>query len=98
MDWGQNLKIVWNQHALDDRDGNLEYVGKDSPAAIELDDEIEQQVDALSDSPRIGRTGRVQGTHELVILRTPYIAVSQIDEHEQCVEILRILTHWQQWP
>ena len=90
---------MWNQRALDDRDANLEYVGRDSPAAaIQLDDEVEQQVDTLINYLRIGRVGRVPGTRELVILRTPYIAVYQIDEQQQWVEILRILTNWQQWP
>ncbi|MFD1556109.1 type II toxin-antitoxin system RelE/ParE family toxin [Paraburkholderia silviterrae] len=90
---------MWNQHALDDRDGNMEYVGNDSPAAaIEMDDEIERQVDALIIYPKIGRSGRILGTRELVISRTPYIAVYQLDEQERCVEILRILTNWQQWP
>jgi toxin ParE1/3/4 len=93
------LRIVWNQHALDDRDENMEYVGKDSPAAaIEMDDEIEQQVDTLGAYPRLGRPGRVTGTHELVISRTPYIAVYRVDEREECIEILRVLTNWQQWP
>ncbi|WP_232071082.1 type II toxin-antitoxin system RelE/ParE family toxin [Paraburkholderia pallida] len=77
------MKIEWNQHALDDRDGNMEYVGHDSPAvAIELDDEIERQVDALIDYPRMGRPGRMPDTRELVISRTPYIAVYQIDDQE----------------
>lgn len=93
------MKIVWNQHALDDRDANLEYVGRGSPAAaIQLDDEVEQQVDTLINYLMIGRIGRVPGTRELVILRTPYIAVYQIDEQQQCIEVLRILTNWQQWP
>lgn len=93
------MKIVWNQHALDDRDANLEYVGRDSPAAaIQLDDEVEQQVDTLINYLMIGRVGRVPGTRELVILHTPYIAVYQIDAKRQCVEVLRILTNWQQWP
>ncbi|WP_322057693.1 type II toxin-antitoxin system RelE/ParE family toxin [Paraburkholderia sp. J63] len=90
---------MWNQHALDDRDANLEYVGRGSPAAaIQLDDEVEQQVDTLINYLMIGRIGRVPGTRELVILRTPYIAVYQIDEQQQCIEVLRILTNWQQWP
>lgn len=88
------MKIVWNLHALDDRDANLEYVARDSPAAaIQLDDEVEQQVDTLIHYLRIGRVGRVPGTRELVILRTPYIAVYQIDAQQQCVEVLRVLTN-----
>jgi plasmid stabilization system protein ParE len=46
------LRIVWNQRALDDRDASMEYVAKDSlVAAIEMDEEDEQQVDTLAAHP-----------------------------------------------
>jgi toxin ParE1/3/4 len=44
----------------------------DSPrAAILIDDRIEAQVELLIETPEIGRPGRVEGTRELVIPRTP---------------------------
>jgi hypothetical protein len=44
----------------------------------------------------MGREGRVKGTRELVIGRSPFIAVYRIKGKR--IEILRILHGAQQWP
>jgi len=46
--------------------------------------------------PESGRIGRVAGTRELVIVRTPYIAAYQVGS--VAVLVLRILHGSQQWP
>jgi plasmid stabilization system protein ParE len=44
----------------------------------------------------MGRPGRIEGTRELVISRTPYIAAYRIGG--DTVRILRVLHGAQQWP
>jgi plasmid stabilization system protein ParE len=44
----------------------------------------------------MGRPGRIEGTRELVISRTPYIAAYRIVGNT--VRILRVLHGAQQWP
>ena len=44
----------------------------------------------------MGRAGRVKGTRELVISKTPYIAVYRIIA--EAIVVLRILHGAQQWP
>ncbi|MEO8727435.1 MAG: type II toxin-antitoxin system mRNA interferase toxin, RelE/StbE family [Acidobacteriaceae bacterium] len=44
----------------------------------------------------MGRPGRIDGTRELIIQRTPYIAVYHVDS--EVVRILRVLHGAQQWP
>ena len=44
----------------------------------------------------MGRPGRIEGTRELVISRTPYIAAYRIAG--DTVRILRLLHGAQQWP
>jgi len=44
--------------------------------------EIERQTDLLADHPLMGREDRVKGTRELVIGRTPFIAVYCIKKEE----------------
>ena len=61
-----------------------------------VDDRIQQQVEALEQFPEMGRQGRTEGTRELVIQRTPYIAVYRIVRG--VVLILRVLHGAQQWP
>jgi toxin ParE1/3/4 len=72
-----SVDIVWEPEAEADLDSILEYIAKDNiEAAIYVTNEIYQQVSLmLATVSRRGKKGRVPGTMELVILRTPYIAV-----------------------
>jgi hypothetical protein len=55
------------------------------------------QVEAvLPDNPEIGRNGRVAGTRELVIPKTPFLVPYRVNG--QSLEILRIYHAAQRWP
>jgi addiction module RelE/StbE family toxin len=82
---------------MNDREAIFDYIEADSPrAAVMVDDRIEAQVELLTRTPEMGRPGRIPGTRELVISRTPYIAAYRIDGGT--VRILRVLHGAQQWP
>jgi addiction module RelE/StbE family toxin len=81
---------------MNDREAIFDYIEADSPrAAVMVDDRIEAQVELLTRTPEMGRPGRIPGTRELVISRTPYIAAYRIDGGT--VRILRVLHGAQQW-
>ena len=89
--------LEWLPAAQQDFDELIEYIATDHPiAAIAQGDEIEAQVSMLVDHPRMGRRGRVKGTRELVIVRSPLIVAYRIKGRS--VQILRILHGAQQWP
>lgn len=89
--------LIWLPVAIEERFDQLEYIALENPlAAIELDEEIERQTDLLTTQPKMGRPGRERGTRELVISRTPFIAVYRIAGRR--IEILRFLHGAQQWP
>ena len=89
--------IRWLPAAEADFVAIIDFIAVDNPrAAIEQGDEIEAQIAGLAEHCRRGRTGRVKRTRELVIVRTPYIAVYRIKE--SCIQILRILHGARQWP
>lgn len=89
--------LIWRPQAMEERFGQLEHIAQDNPlAAIDQDQEIERQTDLLTTQPKMGRVGRVRGTRELVISRTPFIAVYRIEGTR--IEILRFLHGAQQWP
>jgi len=91
------MRLEWSQFALADRDTIFEYLEADSPqAAIIVDERIREQVEGLAQFPESGRTGRVEGTRELVIQRTPYVAAYRIAG--DTVRILRVLHGARQWP
>lgn len=89
--------IEWLPAAQRDFDSIVDFIAADNPlAAIEQGDEIERQVSSLREHRQLGRAGRVEGTRELVIVRTPYLAAYRI-KHGR-IQILRILHGSQQWP
>jgi len=89
--------IEWLPAAQRDFASIIDFIATDNPvAAIEQGDEIEAQVSSLLQHRQLGRTGRVKGTRELVIVRTPYLAVYRIKHGK--IQILRILHGAQQWP
>jgi toxin ParE1/3/4 len=91
------LILEWLPAAQRDFDDIVYYIAADQPiAAIEQGDEIEAQVSLLVDKPRLGRPGRVKGTRELVIVRTPFIVAYRIKG--KAIQILRVLHGAQQWP
>jgi addiction module RelE/StbE family toxin len=91
------MRLEWLPQALNDFDEIIDYIADDNPfAAIEQGDEIESQVAGLLDNRHQGRPGRVKGTRELVIVRTPYIAAYRIKKDS--VQILRIFHGARLWP
>jgi toxin ParE1/3/4 len=91
------MRLEWSILAQADRDAIFDYIEADSPqAAPAVDNRIREQVEHLSQFPEMGRPGRVEGTRELVILRTPYIVAYRIAGNT--VRIMRVLHGSRRWP
>jgi toxin ParE1/3/4 len=92
-----SMKLEWSIFAQTDREEIFDYIAADSPrAAVTVDKRIQSQVETLARFPRRGRPGRVEGTRELVVLRTPYIVAYRIIG--DTVRILRVLHGARRWP
>lgn len=75
----------------------MDFLEAESPmAAVHMNDRIDEAIDLLGEFPNAGRPGRVAGTRELVIARTPYVAAYQVQTDR--VFILRLLHAAQAWP
>lgn len=91
------MRVEWQNKAHMDAMDIADYIDIDNPAAaFAVYEEIHQQIAMLGDSPKMGRLGRIVGTRELIINRTPYIAAYLVTE--DAVIILRILHGAQRWP
>lgn len=90
--------LQWLPKAIQNRDQQIDYIAQRDPlAAISQGDEIERQTKSLVGTPPIsGRPGRKPGTRELVISKTPFVAVFRIKG--QTIQIMRLLHSSQQWP
>ena len=65
-------------------------------AAKQLVARIFSAVGMLTRHPFAGREGRVQGTRELAVARTPYVIAYRIRQEE--IQILAVLHGAQRWP
>ena len=91
--------LRWLPRAIKDLDAQIDYIAEHDPrAAIQQGDKIESMLNLLLDDPEMGRTGRMNGTRELVISGTPFIMVYRCKPHSGRIEVIRLLHGAQQWP
>jgi len=91
------VRLEWSLFAVSDREQIFDYIEADNPyAAVSIDDRIQEAVETLLQFPLSGRPGRVEGTRELVIADTPYIAAYRV--MNETILILRVLHGAQLWP
>ncbi|MFH1689574.1 MAG: type II toxin-antitoxin system RelE/ParE family toxin, partial [Candidatus Eisenbacteria bacterium] len=79
-----------------DLDSIDSYIRKDNAgAAVRTVLRVLDALEGLAEFPNVGRPGRLFGTRELVISRTPFIAVYRV--RGNVVWILRVLHSSQKW-
>ncbi|MES9905460.1 MAG: type II toxin-antitoxin system RelE/ParE family toxin [Sedimenticola sp.] len=96
------MQVKWLRKAIKNLDDEAEYIAQDDPqAARAVVQRTVQTVSLLSDNPSLDHTGRLPGTHELVIPNTRYIIPYRVRPRLQRIEILRVfhtsrkpLEHW----
>lgn len=92
------MKIIWSPEAIDDLAALRAYISRDNPSAarrvaLHL---LEMVETTLAENPHIGRPGRVPGTREFVIDKTPYIVPYRVKD--SALQILRIYHGARRWP
>lgn len=91
------MKIRWTEQAANDLKSVHEYLDERNPRAADATVErIFSGIDVLEQFPQLGRIGRIKGTREFVVAKTPFIVMYRL-YHEQ-VEILGILHGARKWP
>ena len=91
------MRIVWYPLALDDLDHLRSYIAADAPAVAGIvAQRIMHTIETIAEFPERGRPGRVPGTREVVIPRTPFLVAYRLSEDR--FEVLRILHGARSWP
>jgi toxin ParE1/3/4 len=91
------MKLLWLPRARDDVRHAVRYVARNNPrAAAQIGARIMASAQRLQMFPELGRPGRVAGTRELVVPRTPYIIAYQITGGD--IEILAVIHTARRWP
>ena len=90
------MKVRWTPEAEDDRAQIFDYIEADSPrAAVKMDELFSKSAARLADHPKLGRTGRIPGTRE-VIPHKSYCLVYEIEQ--ETVWVLALVHTAKQWP
>jgi toxin ParE1/3/4 len=89
---------VWSPEAIDDLAALRACIEQDNPTAAQrvVLHIIENVETLLPNHPEMGRSGRVPGTRELVIPRTPFIVPYRLVGNT--LQILRIYHEARRWP
>lgn len=91
------MNIILAPEAIADLDDICMFIADDDPQrALALLARIEKRIEQLRDNPSLGRPGRVPGTRELVVPRTPFIVPYQMTG--AMIEVLRVYHGARQWP
>jgi toxin ParE1/3/4 len=92
------MRIIWSPQAIDDLAALRAYIAEDDPEAarriaLHIIDTVETH---LTERPQMGRRGRVPGTRELVIAKTPFIVPYRVETGT--LQILRVYHAARRWP
>lgn len=90
------MKVVWTPEALQDRVEVWDFIADNNPrAAARMDELFSEAAAKLSDHPKLGRPGKIQGTRELVPHES-YRLVYEING--ETVWVLALVHTARQWP
>jgi toxin ParE1/3/4 len=90
--------IKWTEQATQQLDQAHDYItlSNNEEVAARITAQIVTGVQQLAAFPMSGKAGRVPGTRELVISKTPFIAAYAIDKAD--IVVLAIYHGAQHWP
>jgi len=90
--------VVWSPAAIADLTQLRAYIAEDDPAAAQrVALHIVHNIETLLPAnPQIGRAGRVPGTRELVVPKTPFVVPYRIVNG--AIEVLRVYHGARRWP
>jgi len=90
------VKLIWTPEALQDRLEIWDYIAMDNPnAAIHMDELFSDAALKLSNHPKLGRLGKIQGTREL-LPHANYRLVYEISN--ETIWVLALVHTARRWP
>lgn len=91
------MKVLWTRRARRHLNAHRDLVAKDSEQNVALViGRIVSAAALLETNPLIGRIGRMAGTRELVVPRTPSVVPYRVKK--QSVELLAVIHGHRDWP
>ena len=90
------MRVIWTPEAQQDRTDVWDYIATDNPrAAARMDELFSDAAARLAEYPKLGRSGKIPGTREL-IPHESYRLVYEIER--ETVWVLALVHTARQWP
>ena len=92
------MRLIWSRQAVEDIAALRAFIESEDPAAarrsvLRIIEAVETLIPA---NTQAGRPGRVPGTRELVVTRTPYLVPYRV--RAGAIEVLRVFHGARRWP
>lgn len=83
------MRIKWLKRAIGSLDRAMAHIAQENEeAARKISEYIHARIESLQNQPNQGRPGRIFGTRELVIDKSPFIIPYRVKDEE--IQILRV--------
>lgn len=90
------MRVIWTPEAQQDRADVWDFIAADDPrAAARMDALFSDAAASLAEYPKLGRPGKIPGTHEL-IPHARYRLVYEVER--ETVWLLALVDTARQWP
>ena len=84
------MQLKWTSRALQQFGEAIDYIAKENPIAAQtIAQRVADALELLLSSPKIGHAGRIPGTREWIVRKTPYIVAYRIEAQE--LWVLRLI-------
>jgi addiction module RelE/StbE family toxin len=91
------MRVRFTKLADADLNQAYDYIVRDNPSnARSVIERIEKAIITLCEYPSLGKSGRMDGTREFMVLNTPFIVVYRVEKH--ILQILSVLHTSKKYP
>lgn len=91
------MKLRWTRPSLNDLSEIHAYIAEQNPkAALNVARIIRAQAEGLTAHPLMGRSGRIEGTRELIVSGYPYMIAYRVTK--ETVDLLAVRHMARSWP
>lgn len=93
------MKIEWTRWAIDRWLETFEHLEtENASAARRIAQSIFEVVDMLADHPLAGRVGKIAGTREFAVPRSPFIIGYEVNRSSDTLTVLTVFDGRRRWP
>lgn len=93
------MKVKWTRWAISDWLATFEYLEADNPsAARRIARSIFEVVEMLAVHPFAGRAGKITGTREFAVPRSPFIIGYEVNRSSDTLTVITIFDGRRRWP